>query len=143
MKANAKLAIGALALGLALPATAAVMMQNALPSPKTENGITYLDGGFGQDQAMAMYAEAKQYPLSMVFSADKNNEYLADVNVTIKDKAGNTVLTTLSSGPILMAKLPAGEYTITAEANGKTLFRTVKVQANGDTRLYLHWSQAT
>ena len=128
---------GALALALAFSAAA------ALPQPKTENGITYLAGGIGHDEAVAMKAEAKDYPLSMVFSAGKHNAYLADVKVTIKDRAGKALLDTVAGGPLMLVKLPAGKYALTAAMKGgKTLHRTVQVKAHGDRQVVFHWPAA-
>ncbi len=126
-------------LGVALPVASASATQYALPQPKTENGITYVSGGIGEDEAKAMRGEAKHFPLGLVFSANKDNEYLADVHVTIEDKAGNEVLSTISDGPIMLLKIPAGRYTIEAEVDGKTLRRTVQIQANEDRQIFFHW----
>lgn len=139
MKANEKLMIRIAVLVVALSVATATPMAYALPQPKTENGITYVSGGIGEDEAKAMREEAKHYPLSMVFSANKNNEYLADVRVTIKDAAGKEVLSAISDGPIMLLKLPAGRYTIEAEVEGETLRRTVHVRADGEQQIAFHW----
>lgn len=142
MKSTSRLFAGAVALGLALPAWAGPAMDYTLPQSKTENGITYMSGGVGKPEAKAMEEEARHYPLSMVFSAAKDNEFLAAVQVTIKNGTGKQVLNTVSDGPILLVKLPAGKYSIAAEANGKILHRTVEVPAKGDRQLSFHWAQA-
>lgn len=128
---------GALALALAFSAAA-----TALPQAKTENGITYLAGGIGRDESAAMKAEAKDYPLSMVFSGGKHNAYLADIKVTIKDHAGKAMLDTVADGPIMLVKLPAGKYAVAAMKDGKTLQRTVQVNAKGDRQVHFHWPTA-
>ena len=131
-----------LAAAFAVPVTAATMMQSAaLPQPKTEGAITYLSGGIGKPESTAMKAEARHYPLSMVFSANKDNEYLADVHVTIKDHTGKDVLSTVAEGPIMLVKLPAGRYTVIADANGKSFKRSVNVREKGERQLSFHWSQ--
>jgi len=137
MKAILCVPAGAIALALALHAVGAT-----LPQPKMENGITYLSGGIGNDEAVAMKAEAKSYPLSMIFSAGKDNEYLADVKVNIKDKAGKDVLNAVSNGPIMLVKVPAGRYTVTAERNGKSLHHAVHVNHKGGKQVYFHWASA-
>lgn len=139
MKVIEKLMIGVVVLGVALPVASAAATGYALPQPKTENGITYVSGGIGEDESKAMREEAKRFPLSLVFSANKDNEYLADVHVTIKDKAGKEVLSVISDGPVMLLKLPAGRYLIEAAADGKTLRRTVRVQANEDRQIAFHW----
>ncbi|HTQ75165.1 MAG TPA: carboxypeptidase regulatory-like domain-containing protein [Burkholderiales bacterium] len=142
MKSTSRLSAGAILLGLALPAWASTAMGYTLPQTKTENGVTYMSGGVGKPEAKAMEEEARHYPLSMVFSAAKNHEFLAAVQVTIKNRAGKEVLSTVSDGPILLVKLPAGKYTIAAEAHGKTLHRTVQVPAMGERQVSFHWAQA-
>lgn len=140
MKSKAKITIGVLTLGLALPVWA--VTQASLPQSRTDHGITYLSGGVGHDEALAMKAEAKHYPLSMVFSEGKRGEYLANVDVTIRNSLGKILLTTVSDGPIMLLKLPAGEYKVAATANGKTLHRSVIVGHKGDMALSLNWPQA-
>jgi hypothetical protein len=137
MKPAMTLFAGALALAAAFPVLAAT-----LPQPKTEHGITYLSGGIGRDESAAMKAEAKNYPLSLVFSAGKEGEYVADVPVTIKDRAGKVVLDTVSSGPIILLKLPAGKYRVVALRQGKALQRTVVVKAKSERQVSFHWPKA-
>jgi hypothetical protein len=137
MKAILSVPAGALALAVAFHAVGAT-----LPQAKTENGITYVSGGIGHDESAAMKAEAKNYPLSMVFSAGKDNEYLADVRIAIKDKAGKEVLNAVSDGPIMLVKVPAGRYSIAAERNGKSLHHTVHVNQKGDKQVNFHWPSA-
>ena len=122
---------------------AAVLHANAatLPQAKTENGVTYINGGVGRDEAAAMKAEAKHYPLSMIFSAGKDGEFLADVKVKIKDKGGKEILST-AAGPIMLVNMPAGTYAVAADSNGTTLHRTVHVGTKGDKQIVFHWPKA-
>ena len=136
MKAKLSTAWGFAVLLTALPAAAA-----ALPAAHTLNGVTYINGGVGEDEAAAMRAEAPHYPLSMIFSAGKEGEFLASVKVSIKDAAGKELLST-TAGPILLVELPAGTYAVAAERNGARLKRTVHVRAKGDTQVVFHWPQA-
>lgn len=137
MKTKLRIPAGVLALAIALGASAA-----ALPQQKTQNGIAYIDGGVGRDEAAAMKAEARAFPLSLVFSAGKHNEYLADIKVTMKDRAGKEILSTTAAGPIMLVRAPAGTYTIAAERDGKTLHRKVHLHAKGDQRVDFHWPSA-
>jgi hypothetical protein len=141
MRAYARLVGSALILGLALPAVAAAQ-DAVLPQPKTEGSVTYLSGGVGSDEAMALKQAQKRYPLSMTFSEGNRGEYLSDVHVTITNKDGNTILQAVSDGPIMLVDLPAGDYRIDAQANGRTLHRDARVGARGDTHLSFNWPQA-
>ncbi len=137
---NTKTIFGVMALGVALPVFAATQ-HVPLPKPKTEGEVTYLSGGIGHLEAQAMRRAAKNYPLSMIFSAGKRGEYIADVHVDIKDKLGKTVLDTISNGPIMLTKLPAGDYQVTAEYAGKTLRREAKLSGKGDVQEAFNWPQ--
>lgn len=140
MKARARLAAGAAILGIALPALAAA--QAALPQPKTQGNVTFLAGGIGQTEASAMKQAERQYPLSMTFSEGKRGEYLAGIHVTITDRAGDTILQTVSGGPIMLVKLRSGDYRVSAQVNGKTLQHEAKVASTGDTHLSFNWPEA-
>jgi hypothetical protein len=137
MKAILSVPARALALAVAFHAIGAT-----LPQARTGHGVTYISGGIGHDESVAMKGEARNYPLSMVFSAGKNNEYLADVKITIKDKAGKEVLNAVSNGPIMLVKVPAGRYSIAAERNGKSLHHTVQVNQKGGKQVNFHWPSA-
>ena len=136
MKTHFRIVIAtALAAG-ALQAAAA-----ALPQGKTENGVTFINGGVGHDEAAAMKAEARHYPLSMIFSAAKDNEFVAGVKLTIRDKSGKEILQT-SAGPMMLLDVPAGSYAITADLKGRTLHRIVHVKSKGATEINFHWPKA-
>jgi hypothetical protein len=137
MKAQFATAGAALALAFSLTAGAAT-----LPAPISANGITYVSGGIGHEEAAAMQAEARNYPLSLVFSAGKHGAFVSNVTVTIKDKAGKVLLDSASGGPIMLVKLPAGDYTITALQYDAPLHRSVHVTGQGAQRLAFHWPKA-
>jgi hypothetical protein len=95
--------------------------------PKTENGVTYICGGVGQEERTVMKREAKKHDVLLTF-ADKRGELMADVNVAIKDAKGNSVLETTCDGPMMLVDLPkGGKYRVHAEANGHAIEQTVAV----------------
>jgi len=108
-----------------------------LPQIRTENGVTYATGGFGQDESCAMKAAAGNYDLMLTF-AKRDGSYVADVNVEIIDGSGSAVLQTVS-GPLLLVNLPAGKYRVGADYNGAMRWRTVNVGANRHDRLTFAW----
>lgn len=96
---------------------------------QSQNETTFVSGGIGSCEAQEMRRLARQYPLGLVF-VQKNNlaeSFLANIPVEITDAKGNSVLNTVSTGPLLLAKLPAGRYTVTAEHNGIVKSRQVAV----------------
>lgn len=102
--------------------------------PVTQDDVTYLCGGVGDEEEAYMKSEAKGYDLMLTF-ATRNGAYLADVDVDIKDAKGNDVLQVACDSPILLVDLPrSGNYRVRAETAGYTLNRTVKVTASKQKR---------
>ncbi len=135
MQITHKIVAAALALSLA----GAAFGQGDLPPLQTFGSVSYVTGGIGLDESDAIKAAEKDFTLSLVFAQTKRGEYLSDVKVSIKDKAGKSVLEAVSDGPMLLARLPAGAYTVSAEYDGKTLTRTVRVEGKGVTRAGFVW----
>ena len=111
--------------------------------PKTENGFTYMCGGVGAEEATQVKQAAHDYDMMLTF-ATRKGDYLADVNVDIKDARGTTALKTTCDGPLMLVDFPrSGTYRIHAETGGYTLNQTARVQAKGRSHeaLVLSWPQ--
>ena len=103
-----------------------------------QQGIAFVSGGFGQEERDQLQAMAGQFNLKLVFALDAGN-YLAGINVRIEDQQGATLVETTSDGPILMAKLPAGTYAVTAKNKTEEKERTVTVGDQGMTEVTFTW----
>jgi hypothetical protein len=112
-----------------------------IPPEQRQGNVTYVSGGIGRDESAAMRREESQFPLTLEFvqHAKPNAEYVAAVNVIIKDHQGKTMLNTLSEGPLLFAKLPDGKYTVTAEDNGKKKERSIIVSEGKPEHVVFEW----
>ena len=97
--------------------------------PQTQNGVTYLCGGIGENESSYLkQTAARDYDLMMTFAEESGN-YIADVAVVINDARGKVVLETTCDGPLMLVDFPAaGSYRIHAEAGGKAIDRTVLVK---------------
>jgi len=117
------------------------MSMSNLPPEETQGAVTYRTGGVGETEATAMRQAESNYPLSLEFiqRAHPRNEFLAYVDVTIRDHAGNAMLNTYSDGPLLLAKLPEGSYTVTATDEGKTETQHVTLAAGKPQHLVFAW----
>jgi len=112
-------------------ASASALAQSGMPEPKTENGITYLCGGIGADEAEEMKQAASKYDLMLTFASTKG-AYLADVRIDIADARLNPVLKTICDAPIMLIDFSSsGNYRISAEAGGRTLTRTAHIRTGG------------
>jgi hypothetical protein len=98
---------------------------------KTENGITYVCGGVGEREAVAMKQAASDYDMMLTFAA-ANGAYLADVNVDIADARGRSMLTASCDAPIMLVDFErSGTYRVRAESEGHTLNRTAQIRNEG------------
>lgn len=87
--------------------------------------VIFVSGGIGYCESQAMQNASKEYPLELVFvqKTISHESYLAEIPVKITDVKGNPVLDTVTKGPYLLAKMPAGRYTVTAN-----LYDEIKTQ---------------
>lgn len=142
MKAKASLiAVTIAASGLAFAVNAVAAPLSALPATQKQGEISYLSGGIGLTEANAIKHVAKRYPLELEFvlKAKPKDEYLADVKVNIKDAHDKVVLDTTADGPFLLAQMPAGKYTISADRDGKVEHRRIEIAAKEHQRLVFAW----
>ncbi|MCP3710097.1 carboxypeptidase regulatory-like domain-containing protein [Paraburkholderia sp. CNPSo 3274] len=93
-----------------------------------QNGVAYITGGVGSDEAAALRSVAGQYSLRMTFLT-RGGEFLSDVDVEIVGPSGAAVLNTRTLGTFLYVSLPAGRYQIAAYAEGTRQTRVVLVNA--------------
>jgi len=104
-------------------------------------GIPWASGGAGEEARNVMMEELSDYNLRLEFAVTAGN-YLGDIAVTVSRAGGGAVLRAFSSGPWLMAKLPAGTYTVRASGYGETFDETVQVPATGmETIIFNQWTK--
>ena len=104
---------------------AACLFGTAVAQPSLEQAsepAEYVNGGVTKEEADYLRVQATAYPLEILFSRTTRagNAFAADVDVTIRDAQGHTVLSLPSAEPILLAKLPPGRYAVEATYQGST-----------------------
>ena len=136
--------IGLIVLSLFVLSNAAVSFSAETPAPplmvKDYEGIPYVSGGIGLDEREALSATASEYNLKIVFALKEGN-YLADASVLIKDAQGRTVLDAVSDGPWFYARLPAGQYAVTATMMEKANTEKVQIKPAGQSVLHFYWTE--
>ena len=127
--------------GMTLTLNAIGGTDSHLPAAQKAGEVTYIIGGIGQTEADAIKHAAKYYPLELEFllKAKPKAEYLSNVQVRIKDAHDKMVLNVNADGPYLLAKMPAGKYTISAERNGKVEHRQIEISAKDHRRVVFEW----
>jgi hypothetical protein len=103
--------------------------------------VTYISGGTGADEREELLAKEKEFNLKIIV-AEKSGDYLAGVKVVIESASKEPVLDTTMEGPILLAKLALGTYTVRATSGGQTLTRTVTIPAQGLRQVDFRWGNS-
>jgi hypothetical protein len=103
-------------------------------------GIEYVSGGIGieAEGRLRQFAKDHGYNVKLLFTLNAGN-YLADVDVTVKNQRGETLVRDVSDGPYLFAKMPSGSYTVTATHGGKTETRRINVGSGGMRTAHFRW----
>jgi hypothetical protein len=104
-----------------------------------QNGITYLSGGIGEDEAKAIQ-QTTGYNLHMTFAVGADNKYIPDVDVVIEKAQGQTVLKLNDAGPLVYVQLPAGKYTVIATRNGEVRRDVADIGSGAARILVFHWN---
>lgn len=137
------IAISILLFPLALDATNLTPIDNTgvQVQPMQQNGITYLSGGIGEDEARAI-GQAQGYNLHMTFAIGPENKYVPDVDVTVQSASGQTLLTLSDAGPLVYVQLPPGRYSVVATRNGEERRDTAEVGSGAARNLVFHWNSS-
>jgi hypothetical protein len=123
--------------GIPVLATMAVVLLTFCMEVRAAD-VPYLSGGAGADAREELLAKEKEYNLKII-TAENSGDYLAGVTVVIESAKKGQVLDTTMEGPILLAKLAPGTYTIRATSDGQTLTRTVTIPAQGLRQVDFRW----
>lgn len=99
--------------------------------------VSWVAGGAGAEEIAALAAQEKGHSLKLVLTLTAGN-YLGGVDVKVRDAKGAVVLHQPDTGPVLLAKLPPGAYTVTATSEGREQVRKVQI-GQGMRTEYLRW----
>ena len=122
---------------LLVTAAAVVVLTFAMHARAAD--VPHVSGGIGYEGREEMQAAEKDHNLKVV-AAEKNGDYLAEVKVVVESAKKERMLETTMEGPILLAKLPPGTYTVRATFDGDTQTRTVTVPAQGLRPVDFRWT---
>jgi hypothetical protein len=157
MRSQAAVAAAALTLALMLPSagTAQVMpklpeekpigvindTQGGLPKVQEQNGVTFISGGAGSEEADAFNRMSENFNLKLTMTVP-SGQFTSPTMIRIEDKSGTPLVETKPNGPIFLAKMPAGDYVIQVNAEGQTLTRKATVPASGLEAIAMTWPAA-
>ena len=115
-----------------------------LPAVQKSGDVEYLTGGISKDESAAFKAESRTWPLAIQFAVTggQRAQFASDVQVTVRDAAGHTVLETASNGPFLLLRVAPGRYDVQASLQGVVKHRQVSVRKGASTKVMLAWPAA-
>ncbi|MEO8056910.1 MAG: hypothetical protein ABI671_01200 [Burkholderiales bacterium] len=96
-----------------------------LPAVRTMNGVSYMNGGAGLENAAYIKSRGSEFPLHILFSG-RGGEYGVAQSVTVRN-GDREVLTLPNVGPYFMLQVPPGRYSIDATFKGAVEQRSVTV----------------
>jgi hypothetical protein len=104
-----------------------------------QGGVRYAAGGIGAEEREAMMAMRRDFNLALTFAVLRAGNYVADVDVELRDSRGAQVLAVHVEGPWLYARLPADVYQVRARYGEAWQARKVTVRERGTAESYFYW----
>ncbi|CAG9185614.1 carboxypeptidase-like regulatory domain-containing protein [Cupriavidus pinatubonensis] len=95
-----------------LQAAVAMTLPTNAPPLRQADGIEYLSGGIGSDEASVMRGLAPQFKVRLRFLDSADGSALSDVSVTLFNAQRDIVLQVVSEGPYLYLNPPPGPYRV-------------------------------
>lgn len=128
---------------LAIILSSSVQAQQ-LPSLQYFQGVPYIVGGIGSDEAQAFKEQRRSFPLSLNFGHQlgQRTAFAADVQVVIRDEYDGTIFNINSDGPYCLIDLEPGRYVVHATYLGQTQSREFQIVSGQPVEINMIWATA-
>jgi predicted RNA-binding protein YlxR (DUF448 family) len=112
-----------------------------IPPTQHSNDISYISGGVGEEEAAAILAEAKQWPVLLELSQIENGRgvWIFGVKIKISNSKKQTIFDAQADGPYMLINLDAGDYLIEASYQGVEQKSSLNVKADSSQKISLFW----
>ncbi len=110
---------------------------------KSSQGHWFINGGIGSEEAEKIRHVANKYSLQVLFTLGNAGAWVADANLLILDRAGNTIFSKSVAGPLLYINLPAGDYQIIGRYNGIRESKRITLSGEKPQRVILNWKDGS
>ena len=119
------------------------MLWGVVPAQALETrqagAIEYVSGGVGEEERAKLNEVRGRYNFHLTL-AQAGGEYLNGVQVRLTPaKQGDKVIEARAEGPQFFARLPPGEYLLTATYEGKAQSQKVSIAPDASANLTLFW----
>jgi hypothetical protein len=102
--------------------------------------VPVLADGVSIESRDALRLQQTRFNLKFVFTL-LDGHYVADVAVKIADQRGRVVVEELAKGPIMLARLPAGNYVATLTHDGITQTHRFALRGRGLHTMQMRWTR--
>ena len=115
--------------------------QAQIPPTQYSQKIAYITGGVGQEETIAILAEAKQWPLLLELSqlADGRGVWIFGANVKISNTQKQVIFDAQANGPYMLVNLDAGDYFIAATYEGAEQKRVISIKTGSPLKTSIFW----
>jgi len=112
-----------------------------VPETQHSQGISYITGGVGQDETLAILAEAKQWPLTLELSQIENGRGVWIFGTTIKvtNSKKQTIFDAQADGPYMLINLEPGDYVLEAGYQGMVQKRALSIKTDSPQKISIFW----
>ena len=113
-----------------------------IPETQYSQGISYITGGVGEGETVAILAEAKQWPLLLEMSQIENGRgvWIFGATIKIMSAAKKQIdFEAKADGPYMLVNLAPGDYTIEATYEGVMQKRVLSIKADSLQKIALFW----
>lgn len=102
------------------------------------NAINYVTGGIGDEERKSLQAVKNDYNLRIV-SSSAFGAFEGDTHILIRNAKGAEVLNVPDAGPIFLAKLPVGVYSVVAANEGQLKRQKISINGSEPARVHFSW----
>ena len=112
-----------------------------IPETQHSQGISYITGGVGEGETVAILAEAKQWPLLLEMSQIENGRGVWIFGATIKiiDAKKKVIFDAQADGPYMLINLVPGDYVVEAVYEGAAQKRALSIKPDSSQKTSLFW----
>ena len=112
-----------------------------IPETQHSQGISYITGGVGEGETVAILAEAKQWPLLLEMSQIENGRGVWIFGATIKiiDVKKQIIFDAQADGPYMLINLVPGDYGVEASYQGVVQKRVLSIKPDSSQKISRFW----
>ncbi|MBU3626535.1 carboxypeptidase regulatory-like domain-containing protein [Polynucleobacter sp. JS-Safj-400b-B2] len=112
-----------------------------IPETQYSQGISYVTGGVGEGETVAILAQAKQWPLLLEMSQIENGRgvWIFGASIKITNSKKQAIFEAQADGPYMLINLVPGDYAIEATYQGVVQKRALSISADSPQKISLFW----